>query len=76
MLAMPIYSKLSSELNSTVKEILKNPSCGKTVKDVQYKYIQIATEYYSKTHPKLVAKRLAKNNVTESIKDLMENIQK
>jgi hypothetical protein len=70
-LSPSIAAKLQAEIKSTFAAIVANPSCGKTMLSVQTKYIAEAQKYFETSHPKAVAKRLAKNSVNSIIKRSM-----
>lgn len=65
-----IASSLEKELKETYFAILANPKCGRTVAQVQLKYLAQAEAHFALGHPKITAKRLARN----TIKDLIERI--
>jgi hypothetical protein len=72
-LSPSIAAKLQVELKSTFEAIIANPACGKTMLSVQTKYIAEAQKYFETSHPKAVAKRLAKNSVNSIIERSMGN---
>jgi hypothetical protein len=72
-LSPSIAAKLQAELKSTFEAIIANPACGKTLLSVQTKYIAEAQKYFETSHPKAVAKRLAKNSVNSIIERSMGN---
>lgn len=70
-----IAQGLKKDMETTAKMIIAFPNSGASMKSVQEKYIALAIEEYSKSNPKQVAKRLAKNNVTELMKYYIRQIQ-
>jgi len=69
-LSPAIAASLQKELKETFFAILENPSCGKTVAQVQAKHTAKAEAHFLLGHPKIVAKRLARN----TIRDLIETV--
>lgn len=70
-----IADNLKKDMETTAKLIMMSPESGASMKAVQEKFIKLATAEYEKTNPKPVAKRIAKNNVTELMKYYMKKFQ-
>jgi hypothetical protein len=70
-LSPSIASNLQKELKDTFAAIVANPNCGKTMLQVQTKYIAQAQKHFEASHPKATAKRLAKNTVNSFIEKAM-----
>ena len=72
-LSPSISSSLAKELKETYFAILANPSCGKTVLQVQEKFTRQAEAHFALGHPKATAKRLARNTIKDSIERILTN---